>query len=65
MPFAYAVNATAGVGIGTFVGVALILWFMTRSGRKVELIRGSVFFTAVAAGMGAWVVAALVTSVTG
>lgn len=59
--FANAINATAGVGIGTFLGVLFVLFLMRRSGRDVQLIRGSVFFTAVAAGMGAWTLAAVMT----
>jgi hypothetical protein len=60
---AQAINATAGVGIGTFLGCLFVLFIMRRGGRDVQLIRDSIFFTAVAAGMGAWTLAAVVTAV--
>ena len=60
---ANAINATAGVGIGTFLGCLAVLFFLRRSGREVQMIRDSVFFTAVAAGMGAWTFAAAMTLV--
>ena len=56
---AQAVQANAGIGMGVFLGVLAILFVLRRAGRDVELLRDSVFFTAVAAGMGAWTLAAV------
>lgn len=61
--FHQAIHQAAPVGIGVFIGVWLMLFFMKRGGRDVQLLQGSVFKTAVAAGMGAWVVAAVLTAV--
>jgi len=60
---ALAIQNTAGIGIGTFLGVLAVLWFKRRRGASVALVRSSVFFTAVAAGMAAWTLAALVSLV--
>ncbi len=61
--FGQAVHATAGIGIGTFLGVLIVTFAMRRSGRKVLVLKDSPFFTALVAGMGAWTLAAVMSVV--
>jgi high-affinity Fe2+/Pb2+ permease len=62
---AEAIHNSAGMGVGTFLGVLVVLWLMKRSGRDVQLLKGSVLFTALVAGMSAWMLGALVTGLVG
>jgi len=61
--FAQAVHQTAGVGLGTFLGIFVVTFFMRRAGKDITLLRDSPFFTALVAGMGAWTLSALMTMV--
>ncbi|MBS0123964.1 hypothetical protein [Thetidibacter halocola] len=56
---AQAINATAGIGIGVFLGCLIGFGIRARSGKREGLVMGSVWKTAVLAGMLAWSVAAL------
>ena len=63
--FAIAVHQTAGIGIGTFLGVLIVFFAMRRAGRKVPLLKENLFFTALVAGMGAWTLAAVLRILVG
>jgi len=56
---------SAGIAIGTFVGVCIGLFSRRRSGGSDWLLGGSIVLTAFAAGMGAWVVAMFVNYLIG
>ncbi len=64
--FALAIHQTAGVGVGIFLGCLLGFWLHRRSGRpQGYLMRDSIPFTALVAGMLGWVAAAVMTVVVG
>ncbi|MGR3495807.1 hypothetical protein [Citreimonas sp.] len=53
---AEAIHATAGVGVGVFLGSLLGLTIHKRAGRGgTFMLKDSVLFTALVAGMVAWV----------
>ncbi|WGW03198.1 hypothetical protein [Tropicibacter oceani] len=59
--FAEAINQTAGVGVGVFVGTLIGFGLRARSGNVQGLVQGSVWKTAVLGGMVAWLLAAVVS----
>ena len=61
--FMIAVNQTAGIGLGLFIGCLIGFGLRARSGKVDMLVQGSVWKTAVLFGMAAWLVAALVAMV--
>ena len=65
MSFSQAIGATAGIGIGVFIGCLLVLVLRKRAGADIKLLKDSAFFTALVAGMGAWTLAALIRVVVG
>jgi hypothetical protein len=62
---AMAIHQSAGVGVGTFLGVLIMMFIMRRSGKKVRLLNDSVVYTALVVGMGAWTLAAVLRLVVG
>lgn len=57
---AQAINASAGIGVGLFIGCLVGFWAHKRSGKPQDhLIKGSIFFTALVVGMLGWSAAAL------
>ena len=63
---AQAIHQTAGVGVGVFLGCLLGFFVHARSGKpQGYLLRGSIPFTALVAGMVAWIVAAVLSVVVG
>ncbi|MBV2361204.1 hypothetical protein KUH32_15680 [Thalassococcus sp. CAU 1522] len=62
---AQLLHETAGVGLGVFAGALLGFGIRARSGKTEGLVRGSVFFTAVLAGMVAWVAMAAIRGMIG
>ncbi len=62
---AYLALKSAGIGIGTFVGVGIGLFVAGRRGSQQTLLGDSVLLTALAAGLGAWCLAMLVNSFIG
>jgi hypothetical protein len=64
--FAQAIHATAGIGVGLFIGCVLGFWAHGRSGKSQDyLIKGSVFYTALVVGMLGWTTAALASMLIG
>ncbi|MFW2542653.1 hypothetical protein ACN2XU_08420 [Primorskyibacter sp. 2E107] len=61
--FVEAINQTVGVGAGVFLGTLIGFGLRARSGKSQGLIQGSVWKTAVLAGMLAWLLAAVLKMV--
>jgi hypothetical protein len=58
--FAQAIHATAGIGIGLFIGCLVGFWAHGRTGRSQGfLIRGSVPFSALVVAMAGWTTSAV------
>ncbi len=60
---AEAINQRAGIGVGLFIGSLIGFGLRARAGKTSGLFQGSVWKTAVLAGMLGWFVAALITLV--
>lgn len=60
---AEAINQSAGVGVGLFIGSLIGFSLRARAGKTAGLFQGSVWKTAVLAGMLGWFVAAIVSLV--
>ena len=61
--FAEAINQSAGIGIGVALGTLIGFGLRARAGKTQGLIQGSVWKTAVLAGMLAWIAAAVIVMV--
>ncbi|CUH76792.1 hypothetical protein [Tropicibacter naphthalenivorans] len=62
--FAEAVNQTVGIGVGIFLGTLIGFGLRARKGNAAGLVQGSVWKTAVVAGMLAWFLSALIAMFT-